>query len=56
MYFVLLYLKYLKMLVSIFNSSTLISVGSCYLLCMLAIYVLTVSSCVCVGPYNIATR
>jgi hypothetical protein len=38
--------KILKMLVKILSWSTLISVGSCYLLCMLAIYVFTVSSCV----------
>ena len=34
------------MLVKILNCSTLVSVGSCLLLCMLAIYVFTVSSCV----------
>ena len=39
-------LKIWKMLVKILSCSTSISVVSCYLLCMLAIYVLTVSSCV----------
>ena len=39
-------LKNLKTLVKILNCSTLISVGSCNLLCMLAIYVFTVSSCI----------
>jgi len=39
-------LKILKMSVKILGCVTLISVGSCYLLCMLAIYVVTVSSCV----------
>jgi len=34
------------MLVEILNCSTLKSVGSCYLLCMLSTYVFTVSSCV----------
>jgi len=34
------------MIVKIINCSTLISVGSCYLLCILAIYVFTVCSCV----------
>jgi hypothetical protein len=41
-------LKILKMLVKILRCHTLISVGSRYLLCMLAIYVFTVSSCL--GP------
>ena len=39
-------LETLKMLVKILSCSTLLSVGSCYILCMLAIYVCTVSSCV----------
>jgi len=39
-------LKILKMPVKILSSSKLIAVGSCYLLYMLEIYVLTVSSCV----------
>jgi hypothetical protein len=34
------------MLVKILSFSALLSVGSCYVLCMLAIYVFTVSSCV----------
>jgi hypothetical protein len=34
------------MLVEIFNYTTLKSVGPCYLLCMLGIYVFTVPSCV----------
>jgi hypothetical protein len=38
--------KILKTSVKILSWSTLISVGSCYLLCMLAIYLFTVSSCV----------
>jgi len=38
--------RILKILVKIIMCSTLISVGSSYLLCMLAIYVFTVSSCV----------
>ena len=37
-------LKILKMLVTNLNCSTLISVGFCYLLCMVAIYVFTLSS------------
>jgi hypothetical protein len=41
-YFVLLYLEIPK---NVCNCSRLISVGSCYLLYMLALYVLTVSSC-----------
>ena len=41
-HFALLCFKNLKIL----NCRTLISVGSCYLLCMLAIYVVPVSSCV----------
>jgi hypothetical protein len=40
------YLQNLKMLVKILNYSTLIFVDPCYLLCTLAIYVFTVSSCV----------
>jgi hypothetical protein len=39
-------LKILKMLAKILNCNTLISVGFCPLLCMLAIYVWAVSSCV----------
>ena len=39
-------LRILKMSVKIIRCSTLISVGSSYLLCMLVIYVFTVSSCV----------
>jgi hypothetical protein len=39
-------LNILKMLVKALNCSTLISVGSCFLLCVLAKYVFTVSSCV----------
>ena len=39
-------LKILKMLVAILNGSTLISVGYCCLLRMLATHVFTVSSCV----------
>jgi hypothetical protein len=35
MYFILLYLKILKMLLKIRNCSTLVSVGSSYLVCML---------------------
>ena len=38
-------LKIFKMLAKIPSCSTLISVGSCYILCMLVIYVFTVSSC-----------
>jgi hypothetical protein len=38
--------KIIKMLVKTLNCSTLIFVCACYLLCMLAIYVYTVSSCV----------
>jgi hypothetical protein len=34
------------MLVKTLNFSTLISVGPCFLLCMIAVYVFTVSSCV----------
>jgi len=34
------------MLVKILSYNTLVSAGSCYLLCMLAIYVFNVSSCV----------
>ena len=61
-------LETLKMLVKILSCSTLLSVGSCYILCMLAIYVCTVSSCVWVrngveilrwqqewGPFKIST-
>jgi len=39
-------LKILKMLVKTLHCSTLISVGSCFLLCVLAKRVFTVSSCV----------
>jgi hypothetical protein len=39
-------LEIFKMLVKILNCDTSKSVVSCYLLCMLAIYVFTVSSCV----------
>jgi len=39
-------LKILKMSVKIYNCSTLIFVGSCFLLCILAMYVFTVSGCV----------
>lgn len=38
-------LEILKMLVEILNCDTLKSVGPCYLLCMLVIYVFTVSNC-----------
>ena len=48
MYFVLLYLTNLKILVKILNGNTLISVGSCFLFCMLAICVFSASSSVCV--------
>jgi hypothetical protein len=41
-YFVLLYLENPK---NVCNCSRLISVGSCYLLYILALYVFTVSSC-----------
>jgi len=42
MYLVLVYKKIFKMSVKILNCSTLIFVGSCYLLRTLAIYVFTV--------------
>jgi hypothetical protein len=45
-YFVLLYPKNLKNLVKIISCSILIFVRFCYLLCVLAVYVFTVSSCV----------
>jgi len=49
------------MLVKILSCSALLSVGSCYVLCMLAMYVFTVSSCVWVcngvealkGPHSL---
>ena len=44
-------LKTLKMFVKIHNCSTLISVGSYSLLCTLAIYVFTVSSCLERSPF-----
>jgi len=44
-------LKILKMFVKVHNCGTLISVGSYFLLCMLAIYVFTVSSCLERTPF-----
>ena len=39
-------LKSLKMLVKTLSCSALLSVGSCYVLCMLAVHVFTISRCV----------